>query len=405
MARKCKILFAILVVPLLALTLASCGQKQAAPPQSAPESPQTQAQAQAAPAVNNTDLPLSLPDGFSISIYASNLGSPRAIAWDPNGVMLVSLTQAGKVVALPDGNGDGVADQQVTVAAGLNLPHGMAFRANGGSYQLYIAETDQVAVYDYDAGNLKATNKRKIIDLPGGGVHFTRTIMFRPPPDDNQLLISVGSDANVAIESDWRRAAILVADADGSNFRPFAAGLRNSVFMAVNPSTGAVWATENGRDLLGDDIPPDEINIIEDGNNYGWPNFYGKNVHDTTFDKKTYSGDPAAGMTPSYIDIQAHSAPLGLSFFPLQGWPDAYAHDLLVCYHGSWNRTVPTGYKVVLFHLDENGNYLGNEDFISGWLRPDGNVVGRPVDVSIRDDGTMYITDDLAGLVYLVKKL
>ncbi|OFW57402.1 MAG: hypothetical protein A2W01_06940 [Candidatus Solincola sediminis] len=341
-----------------------------------------------------------MPDGFSISIFADNLGSPRVIAWDPDGVMLVSVPSAGRIVALPDGNADGVADRQVTVVSGLNSPHGLAFHADN---TLYIAETNQVAVYNYARGTFQATNKRKIIDLPGGGQHFTRTIMFRAPPNDNELLISVGSDCNVCYESDWRRAAVLVANSDGSAPRLFASGLRNSVFMAVHPKTGDVWATENGRDNLGDDIPPDEINIIEDGNDYGWPTCYGKNIHDSNFDRNSYGGDPCAGKTPSHVDLQAHSAALGLAFFPEQGWSSDYALNLLVCYHGSWNRSIPTGYKVAMVRLDNDGNYRSTDDFITGWLQPNGGVLGRPVDVSIRTDGSIYITDDRAGLVYLVK--
>lgn len=394
MQGRFRVFIMLLFLPLV-LIAASCGKSQSTTqpqPQPEPQAPQ--------PGTNSTGLPLTLPDGFSISIFANNLGSPRAIAWDPDGVMLVSITSSGKVVALPDADGNGVADRQVTVAAGLKEPHGLAFKGDG---TLYIAETDQVAVYDYARGTFQATNKRKIIDLPGGGQHFTRTIMWRPPPDDNQILISVGSDSNVGYESDSRRAAILVANADGSGLRVFASGLRNSVFMAVHPATQDVWATENGRDNLGDNIPPDEINIIKDGNDYGWPTFYGKNVHDTSFDKNIYNSDPSIGKTPSYIDIQAHSAPLGLAFFPEQGWSSDYALSLLVCYHGSWNRSVPTGYKLAIMHLDNNGNYQGTEDFITGWLQPDGKVLGRPVDVSIRSGGNIYITDDQAGLVYLVK--
>jgi glucose/arabinose dehydrogenase len=390
MSRILRICCPLLLVPLL-LTIVSCGNGRSGQSQPArPQAPQ--------PGINSTGLPLSIPDGFSMSIFANNLGAPRAMAWDPDGVMLVSITQAGRVVALPDKDGNGVADAELTVVSGLNEPHGIAFGPDGS---LYIAETDQVAVYDYARGSYQASNKRKIIDLPGGGEHFTRTIIFRPPPNDNQLLISVGSDCNVCNESDPQRAAILVADSDGSGLRVFASGLRNSVFMAVHPMTQDVWATENGRDYLGDDLPPDEINIIQDGNDYGWPYFYGKNVQDTQFDSTPLS---PAGRTPSYVDIQAHSAPLGLAFFPQQGWSSDYALNLLVCYHGSWNRTVPTGYKVLIMHLDSKGNYSDAQDFITGWLRPDGSHVGRPVDVSISTDGSIYITDDQAGVVYLAKK-
>ncbi len=353
--------------------------------------------------VNTSGMPLTLPPGFAVSIFASGLGHPRALCHDSAGNLLASITAEGKVVALPDRNHDGVADEIVTVVEGLDRPHGMATYGPGGR-TLYIAESDEVAAYDYDQKNLKAVNKRKIVDLPDDGMHFSRTILFMPPPNERRLLISVGSDCNACIERDWRRAKILVCDADGGEPKAFASGLRNAVFMAVHPATKQIWATEMGRDWLGDNEPPDEIDIIEEGKNYGWPTCYGKNVHDTEFDHNVYVRNPCMEPfeTPSYIDIPAHSAPLGLAFFPEEGWPAEYRHDLLVAYHGSWNRTVPTGYKVVRFHLDARGNYLGAEDFITGWLVGERKALGRPVDVSIEPGGVIYISDDKAGLIYRV---
>lgn len=351
---------------------------------------------------NATDLPLKLPSGFSISIFAKDLGAPRVMSYDPVGNLVVSIPSEGKVVALPDRNADGAADEVITVIDGLNRPHGLATRCTERC-EFYVAETDKVAVYDYDEKNLKAINPRKIIDLPGGGNHFTRTLLFMPAPQDHRLLISVGSSCNVCEESDWRRAKILSANADGSALKEFAKGLRNAVFMAIHPVTGKIWATEMGRDLLGDDLPPDELNIIEEGKNYGWPICYGKNIHDIDFDKKTYIRNPceAPFETPSHIDIPAHSAPLGLAFFPEEGWPEEYWHNLLVAYHGSWNRSTPTGYKIVRYKLDEQGNYLGEEDFITGWLTGSG-ALGRPVDILIQPGGVIYISDDKAGVIYKV---
>ena len=160
-----------------------------------------------------------------------------------------------------------------------------------------------------------------------------------------------------------------------------------------------MWATEMGRDLLGDNIPPDEINIIQEGGWYGWPWFYGKNIEDHSWT----TGIPiyAFESIPSHIDLQAHSAPLGLAFVPEEGWPKGYWYNLFVSYHGSWNRSVPTGYKVVRIKLDSKGNYLGTEDFITGWLTSSG-VLGRPVDILVQPGGTMYISDDKAGVIYKV---
>jgi glucose/arabinose dehydrogenase len=353
-------------------------------------------------AAKTTSMPLTLPAGFSISIFAENLGDPRAIIEGPDGLFLVSIPGQGKVIALEDKGGK--AGQTFTVVEGLDYPHGLATRCDAKGCKLFVGETTRLDVFDYDKITHKASNRTKLADLPGGGNHITRSLLFLPPPNDNQLLISIGSSCNVCHESDPMRATIYAINVDGTGLREYAKGLRNSVFMAVNPSTNEVWATDNGRDLLGDDIPPDEVNIIQDGKNYGWPVCYGQNVHDTQFDKNTYIRNPcmAPFETPSHIDLQAHSAPLGLAFFPKEGWPAEFQNNLLVAYHGSWNRSVPTGYKVVRFKLDDKGNVLSSEDFITGWLQNDGTTLGRPVDPLIRNDGTILLTDDKAGVIYRI---
>ena len=354
-----------------------------------------------APSSNDTGMPLTLPPGFSISVFAKNLGDPRVIVEEPDGLLYVSIPSLGKVIAME--NKDGVLGQSFTVAEGLNHPHGIAFRCLGETCKIYIAETDKLKVYDFDKTNHSASNGKKIADLPSGGNHITRSLLFLPPPNDDKLLISIGSSCNVCHESDPKRATIYVINADGTGFKEYVRGLRNSVFMTVKPDTNQVWATEMGRDLLGDDIPPDEINIIEEGKNYGWPICYGQNVHDTEFDKNTYIRNPCMEPfeTPSRIDIPAHSAPLGLSFFPKEGWPAEFQNDILVAFHGSWNRSVPTGYKLVRLHVDDQGQLLQSEDFITGWLK-DGQALGRPVGILIRPDLTIFVTDDKAGVVYRV---
>ena len=344
-------------------------------------------------------MPLKLPSGFGITIFAREVKGARVLALDPAGNLLVSLTSQGKVVALPDKNSNGVADAAVTVLERLNKPHGLAF-GPGKKPRLYVAETDQVAAYDYDPLRLTATNPQKIADLPPGGRHFTRSLLFLPAARDQRLLISVGSSCDACEEQDPRRAKILAVDAGGGELSTFASGLRNSVFMAIHPLSQHVWATEMGRDDLGDNWPPDEINIILEGSHYGWPYCYGKRLHD---DKSDPAGDHrefCQDTIPSFIDIPAHSAPLGLAFFPPE-WPQEFRHDLLVAYHGSWNRTEPTGYKVVRYKLDAAGNFVDVEDFITGWLTPKG-ALGRPVDILIKADGVIFISDDKAGVVYRV---
>jgi len=330
---------------------------------------------------NDEVLSLNVPKGFSISIFAKNLPGARVLAWDPKGRLVVSQTSEGKISAIQN-------SQTNTILSRLNKPHGIVFKND----KLYVAENDGVVIYDYDNINAKATNPQKIIDLPSGGGHFTRTLLITP---DEKLLISVGSSCNVCHEENSHRAKILMADLDGKNIKEFARGLRNSVFMAIHPVDGGIWATEMGRDNLGDNLPPDEVNIIEQGKNYGWPNCFGKNIHDAEFDKNTYIRNPCMEPfeTASHMDIPAHSAPLGLAFIPEEGWPEEYWFDLLVAYHGSWNRSEPTGYKIV-----RNG-----EDFITGWIK-DGEVWGRPVDILVQPGGTAYISDDKAGMIYKISR-
>jgi len=340
------------------------------------------------------ELPLQLPDQFSISIITDQVSGARVMAMDSFGNLWVSRTSEGIVSLVELENG--MAKRVVEIFKGLNRPHGLAIDPQD-PFNLYIAEADKISkIRIYSEGSFQ-----KVADLPGGGRHTTRTIGFGP---DNRLYVSIGSSCNVCNEDDDRRAKIFVMDKDGSNFQEYARGLRNVVFFTWSYVDGRMWATEMGRDWLGDDLPPDEINIVEEGKNYGWPICYGKNIHDTEYDKNTYIRNPCMEPfeTPSYIDIPAHSAPLGLSFIPEEGWPEEYWYDLLVSYHGSWNRSTPTGYKVVRMKLDAAGNYFGTEDFITGWLQNDGTALGRPVDILIQPGGVLYLSDDKTGVIYRI---
>ena len=277
--------------------------------------------------------------------------------------------------------------------------------------RLYIAEEHQVVRYMLDPATGAAIRGEKIIDLPAGGRHTSRTLMFL----DERLLISIGSSCDVCVESNPWRGSIIAVDPDGGNPEIFASGLRNAVFMARHPVDGSVWATEMGRDHLGDNLPPDEINLVEKGKSYGWPLCYGQNIHDAEFDKNTYIRNPCMSPfeTPSRIDLPAHSAPLGIAFFPEEGWPEEYWYNALVAYHGSWNRTEPTGYKIARYRLDASGMPLKGatrltsqpvppeDDFITGWLTDEG-ALGRPVDILIESGGTLYVSDDKAGVIYRI---
>lgn len=342
-----------------------------------------------------TDFPLRIARGFSISIFARDLPGARAMALDSFGNMWVSQTSEGIISLLEVENGKVV--RQNSVLKNLARPHGLAFDPKSPNMLYFAQESEISRILIYSEGG-----PEKIIDLPAGGRHFTRTIQFGP---DGRIYVSIGSSCDVCNETDDRRAKIFSLNRDGSDFKEFARGLRNAVFFTWSYVDGRMWATEMGRDLLGDNAPPDEINIIEKGKNYGWPICYGKNIHDTAFDKNTYIRNPCMEPfeAPSYIDIPAHSAPLGLAFIPKEGWPEEYWYDLLVAYHGSWNRSEPTGYKIVRVKLDEKGNFEGFEDFITGWLMDSGEVLGRPVGILVRPGGVLYISDDRAGVIYKVE--
>lgn len=348
--------------------------------------------------------PLVAPIGFTATIYSRDVPGARVMIRDNKGTMLVSETSRGKVVALPDVNNDGKADSTKTVLDGLKQPHGLAVQcSSANTCTLYVAETGALKSYSYNADTQTATFQKTLTDLPVGEGHFTRTILT--DSDGTHLLISIGSDCNVCNEVDSRRASIMLLDLTTGATSSYARGLRNSVFMAIDPIGKGVWATENGRDIMGDDIPPDEINIIRQGGDYGWPVCYGDNVHDTDFDRRG-SDSACVGKVPPHISLQAHSAALGLAFIPKEGWPADMKNDLLVAYHGSWNRSVPTGYKVVRFDLDAARNASGGPiDFLTGFLA-DGaktdTAIGRPVGLLAEAGGVVYVSDDRAGAIYRV---
>ncbi len=365
---------------------------------------------------------LILPENFVIEKMITNLEGPRVIEFDDMGRMLISETKAGKIKIVESG-------QAKDLLTNLNSPHGLAFykdtKANVN--YLYVAESDKVNRYIYNNELGQIINKgENIINLPGGGRHFTRTILFGPNYRTDQIIsggnldtlteiklyTSVGSSCDVCVEDTWKRAAILESDPEGSFIAEFAGGLRNSVFMAVNPDTNQIWATEMGRDNLGDDVPPDEINIIRvpDKNDefgakrYGWPFCYGNKIKDESFKPGQYTRqdldpDCSKTITPE-IEIPAHSAPLGLVFVNSKKFPADWQGDLLVAYHGSWNRSQKTGYRIVRFKKGDNSKYEYLGDLIN-WLDGD-KVLGRPVDLKFGPDGALYVSDDYGGSIYRI---
>lgn len=348
------------------------------------------------PGENDTDLPLVIADGIRFSLLLDNVEGARDLLIDSRGNLLVSQTALGKIsmITLAD---DGSARNTLTILEGLNNPHGLVLDPDD-PFTLYFAEEERIATITLYSEPFAHT----IAELPSGGRHYTRSLVFG---EDGRLYVSIGSSCDVCEEEDERLASVYVMDKDGSNVEQYAEGLRNAVFLSRHPVTGELWVTEMGRDNLGDTLPPDEINILQEGVHYGWPYCYGKQVHDSSFDPPGEYEDFCQTTQPSLLTIQAHSAPLGLDFVPggeASAWQGHYHHDLLVAYHGSWNRTVPTGYKLVRFPLDEKGNPLAEEpeDFISGWLKEDGEVLGRPVDIAVTRDGRFYVSDDEEGKIY-----
>jgi glucose/arabinose dehydrogenase len=347
------------------------------------------------PPGNTTDMPLKLPPEFSISIFAKNLPGARVLKEDAWGDIWVSQTAEGKITQLHVKDKNQLEVFNYGPLSQLNRPHGFAFNPDRPN-EIFFAEEDKISRLLLDSEH----RGNKIVELPQGLRHFTRTLNFGA---DERLYVSIGSTCDTCVEKDSRNAAIYSVKTDGSDFKLFAKGLRNSVFFTWHPETKKMWATEMGRDFLGDDLPPEEINIIEEGKHYGWPECYGKNIPDHEFDSKvSVSVCKEPDRISSYIDLPAHSAPLGLAFVPSDSsWPKEYWYNLLVAYHGSWNKSKPDGYKIVRIKLDKQGNYSGTEDFITGWLTPKG-ALGRPVDILIQKNGTMYVSDDKAGVIYRI---
>lgn len=342
------------------------------------------------PGIDATGLGLAVPDDMRMEVFARNLAGARVMVRDNFGGMWVSRPSQGIVTLLEIGSG-GTVTNQYDIFKGLKNPHGLAIGPSdvGSGSILYIAEERSIkrAILYSDAPI------QTIATLPAGGRHFTRTLGFGP---DGRLYVSIGSTCDSCIEKDDRYASILSMKPDGSDQKIVAKGLRNAVFFRWSPVNGQLFATEMGRDTLGDTTPPDEVDVITDGSNYGWPYCYGERIRDT----KISSDYDCAATVPPTITLPAHVAPLGLAFVPEEGWPEDMWYDLLIAEHGSWNSTTRVGYKIVRIPLDAEGNPDGAPvDFVSGWDRGS-EVTGRPVDVLSEPGGTLYISDDKAGLIY-----
>lgn len=336
---------------------------------------------------------LSVPPGFRANVFAAGLSGPRFLQFGPEGDLYVADRLKDRIVALRDADGDGVSDETRVFAGSVTAPHSLVFRE--GAWFVGVP-TGVLRLEDRDGDGVAETRATVVDGYPVSG-HRTRTVIFHP---DGRMLVSVGSSCNVCLETDARRAAIVAYDGpDGSGERIFARGLRNAVGLAFHPETGELWASNNGRDRLGDDLPPETVYVVREGADYGWPRCHAGTLVDPEFG----SEGACLGAPTPVVEMIAHAAPLGIAFYTGTAFPEEYRGDLFVALHGSWNRSVPSGYKVVRVPLAGGAPSGAVEDFVWGWLDPDGgDPSGRPVGLSVGPDGALYVSDDKGGYVYRV---
>ena len=335
-----------------------------------------------------------LPQGFHINVFAEDLPGARMLEVTDSGDVLVSLPASGRVVLLQRDDADnGKSDGQIDLVSNLDRPHGLDIHEGW----LFIAEADALGRIKFDSNNRTTAGdyERIVTELPRGGNHWSRSVRIGP---DGLIYVSVGSSCNVCIENDPRRAAILRFNLDGSGAEIFASGLRNTVGFDWRPDTGLLYGVDNGRDLLGDDFPPCELNIIERNGFYGWPYANGDRVPDPDLgDGRT--AEIRGSIAPVH-GFAAHTAPLGMTFLRNSGLPENYRQTLLVALHGSWNRSERQGYEVLSLHFRKDGGIVERK-FASGF-EIDEDVIGRPVDVAQGINGEIFISDDYTGMVYRV---
>jgi glucose/arabinose dehydrogenase len=332
---------------------------------------------------------VALPAGFNMQQIASGLAGPRFMAFDDAGNLLVADAKAGTIYRYPAANGSigPATEPPAGLISGLDAPSNVALHDG----YLYVGETPAISRYAYDPAGAVGTRQVVVADLPRGG-HSTRTVVFGP---DASMYVSVGSSCNICNESDERRAAVLRYAADGSAYERFAWGLRNAVGLAVQPGSGLLWASVNERDNQGNEIPPDLVTIVDQGQNFGWP---GCMPPDAT---PQSAGRDCASIAPPTIGIQAHGAPLGLAFYTGQQFPPDYANDLFVVQHGSWNREPPAPPKLLRVHFD-GLHPIAVLDFATGWQTTDNSRWGRPAGVVVAPDGSLIVSDDTDGVLYRI---
>ena len=351
-----------------------------------------------------------VPPGFKIEQYASGFSYPRYLVTAPNGDIFVTESREGAIKVLRDGDGDGKPDVTEKFAdSGMNKPFGIAFYPPGADPQfVYVANTDGVIRFPYRNGDLKARGPAEKLgaQLSGGGLlrgggHWTRDIAFSP--DGKKMYVSIGSLSNVSDDSsEADRARIFEFNPDGTAQNVFAWGIRNAVGIKFRPGTNELWMSTNERDDLGDDLVPDYISSVQRGGFYGWPWFYIGNHQDPRH-KGKHPEFASKVLVPDVL-VQSHSATLNLCFYDGTQFPSEYKGDIFAAFHGSWNRARRTGYKIVRVPIDKTtGKARGEyEDFVTGFVTPDGNVWGRPVGITIAKDGSLLFSEDANNTIWRV---
>ena len=335
---------------------------------------------------------ITLPPGFTINIYADNVENARSLVLGDSGTLFVGTRSAGKVYAVLDRNHDARADEVISIAEGLNMPNGVAFR--DGS--LFVAEVNRVLRYDRIESRLKNSPKPVIVtdSFPKDPHHGWKFIRFGP---DGKLYVPVGAPCNVCERINPIYASITRLNTDGSNLEIFVHGVRNTVGFDWHPKTGELWFTDNGRDWLGDDLPPDELNRAPRiGMHFGFPYCHGGTIADPEFGSKRKCEE----FVPPSIALGPHVAALGMRFYTGTMFPDLYRNQIFIAEHGSWNRTSPIGYRISLVRL-HGSQAISYEVFAEGWLK-NGRAWGRPVDVLVMPDGALLVSDDRAGVIYRI---
>ena len=346
------------------------------------------------------------PAGFKVELYASGLENPRLLRTAPNGDIFLAETEAGRIRVFRGMTPDGKADQSAVFASGLKEPYGIAFYPPGPDPQwVYVGNTSEVVRFPYHSGDLKATGpSQHIAHLPAGGGHRTRALDFSN--DGNKLFVAVGSASNVddpdTHPSEKDRADILFCDPANCQLKVYAYGIRNAGGgIRVNPQTGELWCSVNERDALGDNLVPDYITHVEEGGFYGWPWWYIGPHQDPRHEGKHPELKDKA-IVPDVL-LQPHNASLEFTFYQGDKFPAEYKGDIFASEHGSWNKAVRVGYEVIRIPLHQTGHATGEyEDFLTGFVLPNGEVWGRPVGMTEAPDGSLLVSDDGSNSIWRV---